>query len=155
MIQIDILTSALTRLSFGQHFSKMSGKCRKEPIGILFMDLDEFKAINDRYGHLEGDAALRAFSEIVRSQLRKSDVFARLGGDEFGIVASVGGQEDLQAIKRKIESALEGYNQTSHKPYRLEFSIGSKVFDNYFRVQAALADVDRLMYEQKQAKKAV
>mgnify|MGYP003939899583 FL=1 len=119
------------------------------------MDLDEFKAINDRYGHLEGDAALRAFSEIVRSQLRKSDVFARLGGDEFGIVASVGGQEDLQAIKRKIESALEGYNQTSHKPYRLEFSIGSKVFDNYFRVQAALADVDRLMYEQKQAKKAV
>jgi hypothetical protein len=67
----------------------------------------------------------------------------------------VGGQEDLQAIKRKIESALEGYNQTSHKPYRLECSIGSKVFDNYFRVQAALADVDRLMYEQKQAKKAV
>lgn len=155
MIQIDSLTGALTRLSFGQHFSKMTGKCRKEPIGILFLDLDEFKAINDRYGHLEGDAALRAFSEIVRSQLRKSDVFARLGGDEFVIVASVGGQEDLQAIKRKIESALEGYNQTSHKPYRLECSIGSKVFDNYFRVQAALADVDRLMYEQKQAKKAV
>lgn len=121
----------------------------------MFLDLDEFKVINDRYGHLEGDAALRTFSGIVRSQLRKSDVFARLGGDEFVIVAPVGGQEDLKAIKRKIETALERHNQTSQKPYRLECSIGSKMFDHSFRVQTALADVDRLMYEQKQAKKAV
>lgn len=155
MIQIDSLTGAWTRLSFGQHLNRIAGKCQKEPIGILFLDLDEFKVINDRYGHLEGDAALRTFSGIVRSQLRKSDVFARLGGDEFVIVAPVGGQEDLKAIKRKIETALERHNQTSQKPYRLECSIGSKMFDHSFRVQTALADVDRLMYEQKQAKKAV
>lgn len=153
MIQIDSLTGAWTRRSLTQHLNQMSGKCADKPMGILFLDIDDFKSINDRFGHAEGDAALKTFASIVQAQLRKGDTFARMGGDEFSILASVDGADGLKAIERKIHAALEEYNRTSGKPYRLCCSIGSELYGAVCNLDAALSDVDRLMYEQKRGKK--
>jgi diguanylate cyclase (GGDEF)-like protein len=153
MIQVDSLTGAWTRQSLAQHLNQMAGKCAEEPMGILFLDIDDFKSINDRFGHAEGDAALKTFAAIVQAQLRKGDAFARLGGDEFSILASVGGEDGLKAIERKIHAALEDYNRESGKPYRLSCSIGSELYGAVCNLDAALIDVDRLMYEQKRGKK--
>jgi diguanylate cyclase (GGDEF)-like protein len=153
MIQIDSLTGAWTRRSLNQYLKQMAGKCAEAPMGILFLDIDDFKSINDRYGHAEGDAALKTFAGIVKAQLRKGDTFARLGGDEFSILASVEEEAGLRAIEQKIYAALEDYNRVSKKPYRLSCSIGSELYGTVCNLDAALADVDQLMYEQKRGKK--
>jgi len=153
MIQVDSLTGAWTRQAFSQHLSQIAGKCKNEPLGILFLDIDELKAINDQYGHIEGDAALQAFSDVARSQLRRNDIIARIGGDEFVILAFISDPKDLRAIEEKIELALDNYNMKSPKPYRLTCSIGSKLYEASCGIREAIADVDRLMYEQKFMKK--
>lgn len=149
MIQVDSLTGAWTRRAFSQHLNQIAGKCKNGPLGILFLDIDKLKAINDQYGHAEGDAALRVFSDVARSQLRRNDILARMGGDEFVIVAFVSEPEDLRAIEKKIELALDDYNMKSQKPYQLTCSIGSKLYETSCGIREAIADVDRLMYEQK------
>ncbi len=67
------MTGAWTRQSLAQHLNQMAGKCAEEPMGILFLDIDDFKSINDRFGHAEGDAALKSFAAIVKAQLAKGD----------------------------------------------------------------------------------
>ncbi|MEA4932610.1 MAG: GGDEF domain-containing protein [Lawsonibacter sp.] len=153
MIQVDSLTGAWTRRSFSQYLCQVERKHRGRSLGVLFLDLDDFKSINDQYGHVEGDTALRTFSDILKRQLGKEDVLARVGGDEFVILASVYGSEGLHTIKRNIESALKNFNCTSGKSYSLNCSIGMELYDHTGDLDSTMADVDHLMYKQKRTKK--
>lgn len=153
MIQVDSLTGAWTRRSFSQYLCQVERKHRGSSLGVLFLDLDDFKSINDQYGHVEGDAALRTFSDLLKRQLGKEDVLARVGGDEFVILASVYGSEGLRTIKRNIESALNDFNCTSGKPYSLNCSIGMELYDHTGDLDSTMADVDYLMYKHKRRKK--
>lgn len=156
MIQIDGLTGVWTRRSFDEHMRQLSGTgaCAAGVRGVLFLDIDDFKQINDRFGHAEGDAALKAFASVVKSALRQSDSVARLGGDEFAVLAEVSGEAGLRAVTEKIQRALEDYNRTSLKPYRLSCSIGSELYEASCGVDTMMEKVDKLMYEQKRGKKA-
>lgn len=156
LIQIDSLTGAFTRRSFVHRLNQAKESCSNTPIGIIFLDIDEFKQINDNFGHKEGDEALKTFSAIVRSVLRKNDALARFGGDEFVLMVMVDNEDGLRAVVRKIESALESYNRVSNKPYKLGCSIGAHLYEHSLcgDINELLEEVDKLMYAHKRLKKS-
>ncbi|CRM37063.1 Cyclic di-GMP phosphodiesterase Gmr [Pseudomonas sp. 24 E 13] len=79
-----------------------------ERVGVLFLDSDRFKDINDNFGHAAGDAVLVAVAERVRAQLREDDLVARLGGDEFAVLlAPLNKIEDAQRIADKIIASMD------------------------------------------------
>lgn len=156
LIQIDSLTGASTRRSFVQRLNQAKDQCSSSPVGIIFLDIDDFKLINDSLGHKEGDEALRAFATTIKSVLRKDDTLARFGGDEFALLVMVEDEDGLRAVVRKIDAALDSYNRVSNKPYKLRCSIGAQLYERplYGDINLLLEEVDKMMYEHKRLKKA-
>jgi diguanylate cyclase (GGDEF)-like protein len=85
---IDSLTQLYNRRKFREHLDAQVARAQAEgaPLSLVFVDLDHFKSVNDRFGHLAGDEVLRAVSGALRKELRASDIAGRLGGEEFAIV---------------------------------------------------------------------
>ena len=152
----DTLTGAWTKGPFEQRLSRLLRSNRREPFGMIYMDIDNFKTINDQFGHREGDEALQALTATLKHTMRKTDVVARLGGDEFGILARVDGQEGLDAVAKKIEQAIVMHNRTSGKPYQITCSLGAKLFWTTpdCSAESILEQADSLMYVHKRSKKA-
>jgi len=99
----DPLTKCLNRRAFYDVVSKECG----EENGMLMLDLDYFKSINDNFGHEVGDVALNHFVEISKSQIRSNDVLARLGGEEFAIYLPSATEGDLESIAERIRATIE------------------------------------------------
>jgi diguanylate cyclase (GGDEF)-like protein len=78
---------------------------------LFFVDIDQFKRINDSLGHLEGDAFLVCCAEVLKSTFRDSDLIARIGGDEFVILAQERAENSSEAIFHRLESALQLLNE--------------------------------------------
>ncbi len=152
-IRVDRLTGARTRDSFEYHVKRRL----KHPasFGLVYLDLDSLKAINDRYGHDEGDCALRAVADAVKSVIGKDDYVVRLGGNEF--VAFVD-NVDREALARTVERAkdvIDAYNAAAGKPYRIAVSVGYDVrSDRYSEIEDFIRHVDHLMYRDKQNRHA-
>ncbi|MDP4181482.1 MAG: diguanylate cyclase [Bacillota bacterium] len=123
---------------------------------LFFGDLDGLKQINDRYGHSEGDIAIRSFAEILNKSFRDTDIIARLGGDEYTVIALGASPTDEAVIMERLNKNCENYNKSSNKPYAVSISIGSSYFDPQenvgFDVLMKLAD--EALYREKQKKKA-
>ncbi|MDQ1435736.1 MAG: diguanylate cyclase [Actinomycetota bacterium] len=101
----DPLTQLPNRIAFNERLERMLGSST-EAVSVLFVDLDDFKRVNDRLGHLVGDHALQAAAERMRDALREPDLLARLGGDEFAVV--VEGPESIAAhAAAKILAGLQ------------------------------------------------
>lgn len=100
---MDELTMLSNRRGFEALARHALGLCRRlaRPASLLFLDLDGFKAINDTFGHAEGDRALADFARILSATFRESDVVGRLGGDEFAVLLTDVQPEALDAIDRK------------------------------------------------------
>ena len=116
---------------------------------VLYFDLDQFKLINDRFGHAEGDRALREFAQILSGVLRGSDVLARLGGDEF--VALLSGANSYESVAERMRAALEERNRGGGHPFDLATSMGGAVmsWDSTESLDSLLHRADEAMYEQK------
>jgi diguanylate cyclase (GGDEF)-like protein len=155
MVQTDSLTGVWTRNSFEYYVSQLLQTGSGRPFGVIYCDIDNLKFINDRYGHLEGDQAIRAFAEAIKRMLRKGDAVARMGGDEFAILVNVDGPEALRSVTDRLSVALELNNRTSGKEYALQCSIGAEMFRQTpdLAVEDLLRSVDRLMYLSKHDKK--
>ena len=91
---------------------------------VAMIDVDRFKQINDRYGHLAGDRTLAAVADVLRSNCRKSDFVSRFGGDEFVLLGHVKCAEDADAIMKRITDAVETANGRNQLPCALSLSIG-------------------------------
>jgi diguanylate cyclase (GGDEF)-like protein len=124
-------------------------------IVLVFVDLDRFKQINDSYGHAEGDRALRETAEVLRQSLRSSDIVGRIGGDEFVCLAVNAAGSGEEAVRNRLQKALETIRMRPGRQYQLTFSIGvvscppSGVLEP---MESLLARADELMYLEKHRK---
>lgn len=154
MVHLDDLTGAWTRGTFEYSILRRTKQKRDNAFGLILLDLDGLKQINDKYGHFEGDYVLKTFVQLIKGVLKKTDIIARTGGDEFLIILDCDSGDELERTVGKIRSELKQYNETSTKDYLLDCSIGAELFREDFKdITQFMRHVDMLMYENKRIKK--
>ncbi|EPF7598940.1 GGDEF domain-containing protein [Vibrio vulnificus] len=150
---IDDLTQISNRRGFMTLAKKSMAYCEvgDYPYSIAYLDLNGFKPINDRFGHQEGDLALKAFADTMKKSFRESDVFARLGGDEFVVFMSGASRSVAQIAIQRFTEALQRYNQSANRGYDLSFCAGivSVEPDANISLDELLSQADKAMYQQK------
>lgn len=104
----DAMTGAMTRRAFSDDLTRAVSEHRRNGMdySLIMFDLDNFKAINDRFGHAAGDAVLRSVGAAVQAELRLEDRFARLGGEEFGVLVAADADTALE-IAERVRAAIE------------------------------------------------
>ena len=104
----DALTKLANRRSVLEQLEKDSARCRRSgvPMGVLMLDLDHFKSINDTYGHASGDAVLKAAAERMKRSVRTYDTVGRFGGEEFLVLLPGAGNADVVRVAERIRSAM-------------------------------------------------
>jgi diguanylate cyclase (GGDEF)-like protein len=121
---------------------------------ILYIDLDRFKEINDRFGHQSGDQALMAVADLLRGCFRNADVVARLGGDEF-VVACQAASDSPATIEDRLETAVRRRNQVNSSGFQISLSVGTLVCGSMhasLSIEDLIARADALMYERKRSR---
>ncbi|MEW8223324.1 MAG: EAL domain-containing protein [Candidatus Thiodiazotropha taylori] len=120
-------------------------------VGLMFLDLDRFKQVNDSLGHLVGDELLKVIAERLTSLMRSSDTVARLSGDEFAIlIEGINSREDLEPLAVKILNAIKQPINIADNELRVSASIGIAVAPHDdISVEHLLRDADTAMYEAK------
>lgn len=159
----DPLTNLYNRRFFAYHMKRYMQSVDvtqnldiRPPHGALLMlDLDDFKSVNDKYGHLKGDAVLKRLARVLESTFRKRDIIGRLGGDEF--VVFLKGIDSKKLVSRRIEHLLETLRDPSYEPDGLPFSCSVGItFVNGagFSYDESLKQADAALYESKRKGKA-
>ena len=156
LLNADYLTGVFNRRQLeGYLFDKIKNGVAKEPFSAILIDLDDFKIVNDRYGHHIGDEALKDTVSILRKSLRQRDFIARFGGDEFIIVMDVDNREALNQTIGRILQNVKSFNLETQQPYRLGFAMGYDVYDPHSKMkyEEFIMKIDALMYLNKNQKK--
>jgi len=150
----DPLTGLYNRLYFFE-FTRQSFERVKRKGGnivLIFLDLDNFKYVNDNYGHKKGDEVLKEVADILKIIFRDYDVLVRYGGDEFIIFAEIDSKEfnNINSLLKSFKERLE----EKFKKYILSVSYGIALFpDDADNVKDLINIADKRMYEQKKQKK--
>ncbi|HSR64263.1 MAG TPA: EAL domain-containing protein [Xanthomonadaceae bacterium] len=129
----DTLTELYNRREFERQVQRALYGLGKDgpPAALLYLDLDQFKLINDTSGHLAGDQLLSQLALAMAEQLRGGDILARLGGDEFGILAHDTRMEGAQALAERLRARIEGFVYVWQKQsYTVSVSIGVVLLDH-------------------------
>jgi two-component system cell cycle response regulator len=153
---IDELTGLLNRRGFmnaGERHVDIARRAKRN-LMLFFADLDDLKLINDRYGHLEGDQALRNTARMLASTFRHSDVVARYGGDEFAILA-IDADGGAICMADRLKQNLKSFNRDHLGPYPLSISFGLARYepDSELTLENLLDAADRELYQRKQRKR--
>ena len=149
----DELTGLLNRRGFealSQHGLDLC-KRQNKPGCLLFLDLNDFKQVNDRYGHAEGDRALTEAARLMMQVFRTSDVIGRLGGDEFVAFLIDATKADSEGAIARFTQTVERYNREASRGYDLSFSIGAVEYhaDRHRNIGDLVKAADSLMYQHK------
>lgn len=148
----------LTGLHNRRHFNEMleyeieRSERHQHEFSILMLDLDDFKDINDTYGHPCGDATLRGVSEILRSNTRKGDLSTRIGGDEFAIILTETSQQGAHGVAEKLRQELRDhkFEAPNGKTFHITTSIGLIAYPNDAQnLSDLMAGVDIGLYRAK------
>jgi diguanylate cyclase (GGDEF)-like protein len=155
MATLDDLTLISNRrgfLSLADYGMKV-GRRNRVSMTLLLFDLDKFKAINDKYGHHEGDFILSKFAEIMIGVFRESDIIGRLGGDEFVVMLTDCDTECLDKILSRFSQAIDQVNESLNKPFQIEYSVGVECFphDTDSSIDEIIQSADEAMYEDKRS----
>lgn len=155
VVYIDLLTGILNRRGLFYHVHRDLLPLG-EPYTLCYFDLDNFKEINDRYGHTAGDQALVCFAETVQSYVNGAHLFARIGGDEFILILS--GQKspvEISSLKQKIYAGLNRKPLSfQDKQIAISVSFGCAVFPrDGDTIDALISSADSQMYQEKIEKK--
>lgn len=151
-ITTDTLTGLNNRHRFQSYISyKLNSRNPSGILYILMIDIDHFKAINDRFGHLAGDEALRVVSRIILKCVRRSDFVARIGGDEFTVIGERTSMEEIQKTVQAMEAEFIAYNKKHRVPYEVSASVGCSTLTGNENKDAdmLMAEADRMMYARK------
>lgn len=153
-VYLDHLTGIFNRRQMDIHLADRVRMAKEgRPLSCILLDINHFKAINDTYGHVAGDDALKDASMILQSSIRKGDFLARYGGDEFVILTDIDKDETLRALLLRIRENTGAFNETKEAPYNIRFSAGCAVYqpDSNWDEQTFISYVDSLMYQDKAA----
>jgi diguanylate cyclase (GGDEF)-like protein/PAS domain S-box-containing protein len=155
----DALTGLPNRRRFFEALAEEVRRARRyqTPLALLLLDVDDFKLLNDTYGHQAGDAALAALAQVLRQSSRASDVPTRQGGDEFALLLPHTGRIGAEVAARRLLEAVRAVTDPGGRP--LSLSIGGAELDleaavgaqGESQAEAMLARADRALYAAKQA----
>lgn len=154
-------TDALTGLLNRRHFLTLGAyafdiaKESGQPLGVLMMDIDNFKKVNDGYGHLAGDQELREISAAIQDGLRKGDLLGRYGGDEFAaVLPNTATMPARKVAERVIKKSSRQISKAGLQPIKLTLSIGIALADSADDSLESLLDrADQALYAAKKAGK--
>jgi diguanylate cyclase (GGDEF)-like protein len=150
----DALTGLLNRGRFLEVLNSEANRARRSgaPLAVAFIDLDNFKQLNDTQGHHVGDQVIQAVAEILKQTVRDYDGVARLGGDEFALFYPATDEPQARMAISRLEQEL--LRQTGRFDERLSYSIGVAVFlEPASAADHMLQEADRLMYQAKHSGK--
>jgi diguanylate cyclase (GGDEF)-like protein len=154
--EYDLLTEIHNRFSLEKHLETTIEAARQSAgvFGLLYVDLNDFKMVNDQYGHHTGDLYLQQVALRMKRQLRPGDVLARLGGDEFAIViVRIHSRGDLDLVARRLESCFEEEFRCDPYEIRGSASIGGAMYPaDGASKDSLLSAADAAMYVVKQTK---
>ena len=158
LARVDSLTGCYNRrygLELLDRQIKLSHRS-KSPLLLAFLDIDGFKAINDTFGHEEGDEVLKEVVKLFKSTLREIDIIYRMGGDEFLLIFPDSSLQDASPIKERINKNLTKLNHSLKKPYKIELSVGLSCYDsaNPQPMDELIRIADQRMYEDKKSRKS-
>lgn len=148
----DSLTGALNRQAFDVVFNLALRETQRndQPLSAILVDIDLFKQINDTHGHLAGDAVLRAVADVVRGQLRDTDVMARWGGEEFLVLLKDCPLGGAVAVAEKLRHAIAEHDFTpadgTGRPQRLTVSLGVATRSVGDTAETLFSRADRALY---------
>ena len=155
--EYDALTNCLNRRGFIERVVNFKNENPGRKCVAVFTDLDHLKEINDKFGHVEGDFAIKSIASIIREAVGENQIIGRLGGDEFVVMATdedgnVSGEEIASAIKKKAEE----FNKTSDKQFYVECSIGYQEFtcEENLDISYVLDLADKLLYASKRERRS-
>ena len=151
LARTDALTGAANRRTFHEAVAAEADRARRtgKPLTLVYLDLDDFKLLNDRLGHAAGDAALRHFVQTIQLHLRRSDLLARLGGDEFALLLPEAEAEGVAALLARLQQMLSP--EMARQGWPLTLSIGAVTFLRPAgEVDRMVQRTDAVMYEAKQ-----
>lgn len=158
MISSDGLTELNNRTHLIRHISRcMRSLSKNESLFILMMDVDDFKHINDGFGHPEGDRALRVTSQVLQELLgvKKGIFLARYGGDEFTIVYETQNPAEVASLPDHLNQRLAKASEELQLPYVLHLSIGVAQYDGQQDLQSLIDEADKALYRVKPKKHRV
>lgn len=151
----DSLTGIWNRRGFFQKAEPMLEECRNEnkPFTVVYVDMNNLKIINDRYGHDEGDYSLKAIADILSSIVGDNGVAARIGGDEYACALET--SEKKESLLKRINDAFTEFNAGSDKPYNVTVSAGAYHFTKKDKhsLEEAMSIADEQLYEVKKFRK--
>jgi diguanylate cyclase (GGDEF)-like protein len=154
LARTDVLTGAANNRAFYERMNDEIIRARryKRSFTVAYVDIDDFKLVNDRFGHSVGDNLLSTVSETLRRHVRASDVVARLGGDEFALLLVETGYQMAERALDRLERALAEVIEANGWP--ISFSIGAVTCSGHVEgVDSVLQRADELMYTVKHSTK--
>ncbi len=155
LVKFDLLTGLPNRALFSDRFSQMVVQARRhdKPLGVLFIDLDHFKQVNDTFGHAGGDELLKEAARRLQSVVRAGDTVARISGDEFAVIlGDLARADDAALVAQKMIDCLAAPVQIRGQEVFVSASIGIAAFPaNGDDAEDLLGAADAAMYRAKQA----
>lgn len=150
LIYTDSLTGLYSRAYLDQHHGGKEFK--NMAISGIMIDMNDFKSINDRFGHSVGDDALRIVAELLKSAVSSMGTVLRYAGDEFIVLLNTQSQADIAACEKNIEHMVDSFNRDGGKPYELSLSMGSCSYEpDTMDFYEFIDKIDAHMYEKKRA----
>ncbi len=152
-LDVDYLTGALNRrgLDIRMEEAVKNAQATGKSFSAIMLDLDRFKTINDVYGHLEGDYALKVVAQVLFRVFSQRSAIGRFGGDEFCVITDITSKQELLDKIDLVEDEIEMWNYKKEKPFDIELSMGYMVYDTGKALDAKSfqIEIDELMYIEK------
>lgn len=153
----DDLTGLYNRRGFLPLAEKFLGLAsrQKKDLLMIYLDLNDLKAINDSWGHQEGDQALMDIAQILKKTYRFIDIIARMSGDEFAVIPVGATRDDIKKVTSRLQENIEMHNAANIRNYTLSISCGVSYCDpeNPCSVDEIISRADHMMYEQKRLRR--